>query len=107
MTSQTRLVVAILAGLVVVGAITLWFATHRGGAWPEEARTAFFENCAKECKSAPGMTEAKYPFCDSTCHCAAEESEKVVSVAQLEEVGIAVKKGTTSPGQIETLNRVK
>jgi len=109
MTSQTRTVLLVVAGLVVLAAVATWLSLrgHQGNAWPAEAKAAFVKNCVEKCRAAPGMTEDKYAYCDSACTCSADESEKVVSIAELEEIGLAMKTGKTAPSQTETLNRVK
>ena len=68
MTSQTRLIAALVAGAAVLIAVGLWLtmAGDRtdGKGWPQSERAAFMRSCLEECGKSPGVTEDKYPLCD-------------------------------------------
>jgi hypothetical protein len=112
MTPQTRLI-AIVGGaaFVVAAAVAFWFtmAANRadGKGWPTEERAAFMRNCVEQCRMTPGMTEARYPVCDTACTCAANEGEKNFTVEELAAAAQATISGNASPEQTAKMNRLK
>jgi hypothetical protein len=110
MTPQTRLI-AIVGGVafVVAAAVAFWFtmAGNRADGWPASERAAFMRNCVEQCRLSPGMTEARYPVCDTACTCAANEGEKNFTVAELGAAAQATISGNATPEQTAKMERLK
>lgn len=111
MSRQTRLIAALLAGLAVLALAAIWFVMGRDQqaaiGWPPSERAAFMGNCIEQCRASPGMTESRYPICDSACTCAADEGEKIMTVQELASAAQAIGSGNPSAEQTAKMDRLK
>lgn len=111
MSRQTRFIAALLGGLAVLVLVAVWLMRTDGPngstSWPPAARTSFIASCVEKCRAAPGVTEARYPLCDSACACAADESEKIMTGDELGAAALAMNAGTASAEQKDKMNHIK
>ena len=111
MTSRTRLIAVLLGGAAVVAAGAVWLlmalGTRDETSWPPAARAEFIRSCVEKCRLAPGVTEDRYPLCDATCICAADEGEKIMTSAELSAAGVAMATGRLSSAQTAKVERLK
>src|SRR5258708_5177894 len=101
MTPRTSLIAALLGGAVLLIAAAVWLVMpgdrkDGGTSWPPSERAAFLRSCVEECRKSPGVTEDKYPLCDRTCACSADEGEKVMSVQELRSTAQSISSGSAS-----------
>jgi hypothetical protein len=116
--SGPRLVAAIVAGLVVIALVVgIGIFVNRGQdasgpgtpladgtPWP---RAAFIRSCTDACRKAPGMTDDKYPICDTACACAADEAVKIMSYQELVSAEQALGSGAASPEQTAKIKQIQ
>jgi hypothetical protein len=111
MSRQTRFIAALLGGLAVLASVAVWFVMVRhhqdGTSWPPSERAAFMRSCVEQCRTAPGVTESRYPLCDSACTCAADEGEKIMTVQELASAAQAISSGNPSAEQAARMDRLK
>jgi hypothetical protein len=111
MSRQTRFIAALLGGLAVLVLVAVWLmmadAPNGSTSWPPAARKSFIASCVEKCRASPGVTEARYPLCDSACACAADEGEKIMTGDELGAAALAISGGTASAEQNDKMNRIK
>ena len=116
MSGGTRLLVAILGGLVAVAVIwvvaTMVLRSREEpppepGKWPASQGTAFIDSCVKSCRAAPGVTPERYPLCDQACTCSADEAEKMVTAQELVDLYKGMQSGKPTKEQNEKLEKMK
>jgi hypothetical protein len=111
MAPRTRLTALLLGGVAVLVLAAVWFVMagdHKDGtSWPPSARKSFIASCVEKCRASPGVTEARYPLCDSACACAADEGEKIMTGDELGAAALAISAGTASAEQTDKMNRIK
>lgn len=111
MTARTRLIAALLGGAAIMVLAGVWFVMVRanddGTSWPPAQRAAFIRSCVEKCRLAPGVTEDRYPLCDTTCACAADEGEKIMTTRELTSAGLAMANGQVSAEQTAKVERLK
>ena len=111
MTPRTRLIAILLGGSALLIMIAVWLVMSGdrtdGTSWPPSDRAAFMRSCIEKCRASPGVTEARYPLCDSACACAADEGEKVMSASELASAAQAITSGNASAEQTAKMERLK
>ena len=111
MSRQTRFIAALLGGLVILALAVVWFVVaghHKEGtSWPPSERAAFMRSCLEQCRTSPGVTEDRYPLCQSACSCAADEGEKTMTVEELASAAQAISSGKASAEQTAMVDRLK
>ncbi len=111
MSRQTRFIAAFLAGLAILALVAVWFVMGRGqppaAGWPPSERAAFMRSCLEQCRTSPGVTEDRYPLCQSACTCAADEGEKTMTVQELASAAQAISSGKASAEQTAMMDRLK
>ncbi len=65
--------------------------------WSIAQRTKFIGDCIPGCERNPNIPEAQKRQCGVFCNCIANESEKVISSAELDEIEAAARAGRDHP----------
>lgn len=113
MSRPILLLLSAVAGVAICAAIVLAFVTVPArvggptGAWSETERTEFIRSCVDSCRKSPGVTPDRFPLCDDSCKCAADEGEKLLPARELTQIYTAYQNGTASPEQREKLKTLQ
>jgi hypothetical protein len=111
MAPRTRLIALLLGGAAILVLAVLWFAIaaeHKEGtSWSASERADFMRSCVEQCRASAGMTQDRYPLCDSACSCAADEGERTTTVQELAVAVQAITSGKASTEQTAMMDRLK
>jgi hypothetical protein len=92
------------AGATLVVALVMSLAPAQAQ-WSISQRTKFISDCIPGCERNPRVPEVQKSQCGVFCNCIANESEKVISSAELDEIEEAARAGREHPkiGQFSIL----
>ncbi len=73
--------------------------------WSMDQRSKFIHDCIPGCERNPNVPETQKSQCGVFCNCIANESEKVISSAELDEIEAEARAGREHPkiGQFRIL----